>query len=153
MKRTYYIFLTNLLLLVAANTAVAQMLPYQNPNLSFHDRAVDLVSRLSLEEKASQLGNNVDAEINRADYSGTGRVVLPSYQYWNEALHGVARSGAATSFPESKGMSSTWDRQLIYDCAAAISDEARVYNNLYKKGLNYWTLERKESDASNMRMV
>ena len=127
-----------LLLLGFAVTAGAQMLPYQNPSLSFHDRAVDLVSRLSLEEKASQLGNNVDRDINRADYSGTGRVVLPSYQYWNEALHGVARSGAATSFPESKSMSATWDRQLIYDCASAISDEARIYNNVYKKGLNYW---------------
>lgn len=65
-------------------------------------------------------------------------VKIPAYQYWNEALHGVARSGAATSFPESKGMSSSWDRQLIFDCATAISDEARVYNNVYQKGLNYW---------------
>ena len=102
----------------------AQMLPYQNPSLSFHERAVDLVSRLSLEEKAWQMGNMVDHEINRADYKENGTVKIPMYQYWNEALHGVARSGAATSFPESKGMSSTWDRQLIFDCATAISDEA-----------------------------
>ncbi len=115
------------------------MLPYQNPALSFHERAVDLVSRLSLEEKCAQLGNNVPEEINRADYQDAAAVVkLPAYQYWNEALHGVARSGAATSFPESKGMSSSWDRQLIYDCADATSTEARVYNNLYGKGLNYW---------------
>lgn len=119
-------------------TVQAQMLPYQNPSLSFHDRAVDLVSRLSLEEKAWQMGNMVDHEINRADYKEGGRVKIPAYQYWNEALHGVARSGAATSFPESKGMSSSWDRQLIYDCATAISDEARAYHNLYNKGLNYW---------------
>ena len=117
---------------------MAQTLPYQDTSLSFHDRAVDLVSRLTLAEKAQQMGNNVSAYIDRDDVSGVGRVTLPMYQYWNEALHGVARSGAATSFPESKGMSATWDKQLIFDCANATSDEARVYNNLYSKGLNYW---------------
>ena len=116
----------------------AQTLPYQDPSLSFHERAKDLVSRLSLEEKASQMGNMVDWKIDRADYSGVGRVSIPIYQYWNEALHGVARSGAATSFPESKAMSATWDRQLVFDCATAISDEARVYHNQQSKGLNYW---------------
>ena len=125
-------------LLAGAVTAPAQTLPYQNTSLSFHERAVDLVSRLSLEEKAWQMGNMVDHEINRADYKDNGYVKIPMYQYWNEALHGVARSGAATSFPESKGMSASWDRQLIFDCATAISDEARAYNNLYSKGLNYW---------------
>ena len=119
-------------------TLQAQMLPYQNPSLSFHERAVDLVSRLSLEEKAWQMGNMVDQDINRRDYKDDGYVKIPVYQYWNEALHGVARSGAATSFPESKGMSSSWDRQLIFDCATVISDEARIYNNVYQKGLNYW---------------
>lgn len=119
-------------------TLQAQMLPYQNTSLSFHERAVDLVSRLSLEEKAWQMGNMVDQDINRRDYKDDGYVKIPAYQYWNEALHGVARSGAATSFPESKGMSSSWDRQLIFDCATVISDEARIYNNVYQKGLNYW---------------
>lgn len=111
-------------LLVGAVTVKAQTLPYQDTSLSFHERAVDLVSRLTLAEKAQQMGNMVDTEVNRDG------IYLPMYQYWNEALHGVARSGAATSFPESKGMSASWDRQLIFDCANAISDEARVYNNL-----------------------
>ncbi len=127
--------------LMAAVTAIslsAQQLPYQDKSLSFHDRAVDLVSRLTLSEKISQMGNMVDKAIDRQDASGTGRIQLPVYQYWNEALHGVARSGAATSFPESKGMSATWNRSLIYDCASAISDEARIYNNVYGKNLNYW---------------
>ena len=118
--------------LLMGATAWAQPYDYQNTSLSFHERAVDLVSRLTLAEKAQQMGNNVPEAINRDGIS------IPAYQYWNEALHGVARSGAATSFPESKGMSSTWDRQLIYDCATAISDEARVYNNLSGKNLNYW---------------
>ena len=116
----------------SATLKVKAQLPYQDQSLSFHERAVDLVGRLTLSEKAQQMGNMVNTEVNRDG------IKLPMYQYWNEALHGVARSGAATSFPESKGMSSTWDRQLIFDCATAISDEARVYNNLYNKGLNYW---------------
>lgn len=111
----------------------AQTFPWQDKSLSFHERARLLVKELTLEEKVSQMGNMVDVQVKR-----DGVVILPMYQYWNEALHGVARSGAATSFPESKGMSSSWDRQLIYDCAWAISDEARVYNNLYNKNLNYW---------------
>jgi beta-glucosidase len=122
------------MLLCAATSLQAQvMLPYQNTELSFHERAKDLVGRLTLSEKISQMGNMVDTDVKR-----NGTTVIPAYQYWNEALHGVARSGAATSFPASKAMSATWDRQLVYDCATAISDEARVYNNLYKKGLNYW---------------
>lgn len=136
MKRTTIAILTVSFLMGA--TPMKAQLPYQDQSLSFHERAVDLVNRLSLEEKAWQMGNMVDHEINRADYKESGTVKIPMYQYWNEALHGVARSGAATSFPESKGMSSTWDRQLIYDCATAISDEARAYHNLYNKGLNYW---------------
>ncbi|MEM3908320.1 MAG: glycoside hydrolase family 3 C-terminal domain-containing protein, partial [Nitrososphaerota archaeon] len=55
------------------------------------------------------------------------------------ALHGVARSGLATSFPQAIAMSSTWDPDLVYEIASAISDEARVYNNLYGKGLTYWS--------------
>ena len=125
------LILTTLLTLLAV-TIKGQTLPYQDKSLSFHERAVDLVSRLTLAEKAQQMGNMVDTEVNRDGIN------LPMYQYWNEGLHGVARSGAATSFPESKGMSATWDKQLIFDCATVISDEARVYNNLYNKGLNYW---------------
>lgn len=85
-------------------------------------------------EKVDQLGNNVSEPIRR-----NGVTILPSYQYWNEAIHGVARSGPATSFPESKGMSATWDPQLIYDCAGATSDEARIYHINKGKGLNYWS--------------
>lgn len=111
--------------------AAAQSYPYQNPNLSFHERAKNLVSLLTLDEKINQVGHQTLA-INRDGIS------LPGYNYWSEALHGVARSGEATSFPESKAMSSTWDAPLIFDCASAISDEARWYNNNKGKGLIYW---------------
>lgn len=107
--------------------------PWMDTSKSFHERAILLCNELTLREKVDQLGNNVSEPIKR-----DGKVIVPSYQYWNEALHGVARSGAATSFPESKGMSATWDEQLVRACAEAISDEARLYHVNTKKGLNYW---------------
>lgn len=103
--------------------------PFHDSSLSFHERAKNLVSLLTLDEKINQVGHQTVA-ITRLGVKG--------YYYWNEALHGVARSGLATSFPESKAMSSTWDTQLIYDCATATSDEARAYNNTKDKGLTYW---------------
>lgn len=109
----------------------AQQYPYQDASLSFHERAKNLVSLLTLSEKINQIGHST-LSISRDGIN------IPGYNYWNEGLHGVARSGLATSFPESKAMSATWDRQLIYDCAWATSDEARVYNNQSNKGLTYW---------------
>lgn len=112
--------------------AVAAQSPaYQDESLSFHERAKDLVSRLTLDEKIQQMGHQTPS-INR------GGIRIAGYNYWNEALHGVARSGAATSFPISKAMAATWDLPLIYRCAEATSTEARVYNNQKGKGLVYW---------------
>lgn len=108
--------------------------PWLDTSKSFHERAALLCKELTLREKVDQLGNIVTDAVKR-----DGVVILPSYQYWNEAIHGVARSGAATSFPESKAMSSTWDRQLIFDCANVTSDEARWYYLNKNKGLNYWS--------------
>lgn len=116
---------------MTAATAVAQnyKYPFQDPELSFHERAKNLVSLLTLDEKINQVGHQT-LDITRLGVKG--------YNYWNEALHGVARSGLATSFPSSKAMSSSWNLQLIFDCASATSDEARVYNNTKQKGLIYW---------------
>lgn len=125
MKR---IFLIGSAMLTMTGIA-AQTHPYQDPKLSFHERAKNLVSLMTLEEKIDQVGHKSGA---------ISRLNLASYNYWNEALHGVARSGLATSFPVSKAMSSTWNLPLIYDCAVATSDEARVYNNTSNKGLIYW---------------
>lgn len=108
--------------------------PWLDTSKSFHERAVLLCGELTLQEKVGQLGNLVSDPVKR-----DGVTILPAYQYWNEAIHGVARSGPATSFPESKGMSATWDRQLVYDCANVISDEARLYYLNEGKGLNYWS--------------
>ena len=103
---------------------------YLNPELPPELRAADLVSRMTLSEKISQMGHNAPA-IMRLGVSG--------YGYWNEALHGVARSGLATSFPQAIALASTWDTDLMYEVASAISDEARVYYNLKGKGLSYWS--------------
>jgi len=114
---------------MTVSASTAQTYPYQDKSLSFYERAKDLVSRMTLEEKISQVGHQSPA---------ISRLGIVKYNYWNEALHGVARSGLATSFPSSKAMSSSWDLQLIYDCATATSDEARVYNNTTGKGMTYW---------------
>ena len=119
--------------------------PWLNRSLSFRERATLLVKELTLEEKAGQFGSVVTDQVTR-----DGVIILPHYQYWNEAIHGYARMGNATSFPESKGMSATWNPELIYQCADAISTEARAYhmyktnqrNSLvkgWKIGLNVWS--------------
>lgn len=114
----------------AAQPEEEDVLPYQDVNRSFEERAVDLVSRMTLEEKISQLGNDA-AAIPRLD--------VAEYRYWNEALHGVANEQEATSFPYSLGMAATWDRELILDIASATSDEARGYAEGKGKGLDYWS--------------
>ncbi len=93
---------------------------YKDLNYSFEERAADLVSRMTLEEKAAQMVNAAD-EIARLD--------VPHYDWWNECLHGLARAGKATIFPQSIGLGATFDPELIYEMADAISDEARAFSN------------------------
>ncbi|HWC97456.1 MAG TPA: glycoside hydrolase family 3 C-terminal domain-containing protein [Candidatus Sulfopaludibacter sp.] len=90
--------------------------PYQDPNLSAERRAADLVSRMTLEEKILQMQNSAPA---------IPRLGIPVYNWWNEALHGVA-TGRATVFPESIGLGATWDVDLVHRIADAISTEARA---------------------------
>ncbi len=122
---------TSLLSAVIAGTAavMAQSYPYKDPTLSDRERAADLVSRMTLDEKIAQIGHQAPA---------VSRLGLQGYNYWNEAIHGVARSGLATSFPVSKALSSSWDAELMREVATAISDECRIYNNDKNKGLIYW---------------
>ena len=95
----------------------AQTLPYQDSSLSFEERAKDLVSRMTLEEKVSQMQNGA-APIDRLG--------VPFYDWWSEALHGIARAGLATVFPQTIGMASSFDDQLIEEVFTATSDEARA---------------------------
>ena len=103
---------------------------YMDTSYTFAERAADLVSRMTLEEKASQLGNQAAA---------IPRLGVSAYDYWSEALHGVARSGEATSFPTGYGIAQSWNRDLVQDIMEATSDEARAYNNEEGKGLSYWS--------------
>ena len=122
MKR-FFLTLSALLL---GLTVSAQMLPYQNPALSNEERARDLVSRMTLEEKVSQMQNGA-APIDRLG--------IPFYDWWSEALHGIARAGLATVFPQTIGMASSFDEQLIEQVFTATSDEARAkYIQFIKEG-------------------
>ncbi len=104
------------------------MLPYMNESLSFEERAADLVSRMTLEEKVSQLQNSAPA---------ISRLGVGDYNYWREGLHGVARQGQATSFPSPLSMSNTWDEELIREAADITSTEARLKSP--NSNLNYWS--------------
>ncbi|HEV8430179.1 MAG TPA: glycoside hydrolase family 3 C-terminal domain-containing protein [Pyrinomonadaceae bacterium] len=112
--------------------------PYKNPNLPIEARVNDLVSRMTLEEKVSQMQNGAPA---------IERLGIPAYDWWNEALHGVARAGYATVFPQATGLAATWDTKLIHDVADVISTEARakhheaIRNNQHGRyqGLTFWS--------------
>jgi beta-glucosidase len=90
---------------------------YSAPEHTFEERAADLVARMTLEEKVSQLQNEAP---------GVVRLGVPPYDWWNEALHGVARAGPATVFPQAIGLAATFDPKLMAEEATAISDEARA---------------------------
>jgi len=112
--------------------------PYLNPELSWEVRVADLLSRMTLEEKVSQMVHDAPA---------IERLGIPKYNWWNECLHGVARAGLATVFPQAIGLAATWDTKLLYQVATAISDEARAKHhyfvrqgkrNIYQ-GLTFWS--------------
>jgi len=96
---------------------------------SYKERLSDLISLMTVDEKITQLTNEADS---------IPRLGIPEYNYWNEALHGLLASGA-TSFPQAVAMGSTWDPDLVYRVATAISDEARALNIIRGNGLTYWS--------------
>ncbi|EPR10000.1 glycoside hydrolase family 3 C-terminal domain-containing protein [Ruminiclostridium papyrosolvens] len=99
---------------------------YLDKSLTFKERAADLVSRMTLEEKASQL---------RYDAQPVERLGIPRYNWWNEALHGVARAGVATVFPQAIGMAAIFDDEFLEKIADVIATEGRAkYNESAKKG-------------------
>ena len=127
-----------LTLLTAASLAQSTEPPYLNPQLSAQQRAHDLVSRMTLDEKVSQLEDWAPA---------IPRLGIPDYQTWNEALHGVARAGYATVFPQAIGMAATWDTTMVHRMGTVISTEARAkYNEAQREGnhriyfgLTFWS--------------
>src|SRR5579863_63329 len=122
-----------------ATSGTAQVAPpYKNPSAPLDQRVRDLLGRMTLEEKISQLMNDAPA---------IDRLGIPAYNWWNECLHGIARAGRATVFPEPIGLAATWDTDLILRVATAISDEARAKNNEFVRrgkrniyqGLTFWS--------------
>ncbi len=133
---------TILLLFVLINSIIAQKAnsTYLNTALSTEERVNDLISKLSLSQKIKLLQHPSLA----IDSNG---IQVPAYNWWNECLHGVARAGKATVFPQAIGLAATWDTSLIYKVADAISDEARAKYTYFSEkgqrgiyqGLNFWS--------------
>jgi beta-glucosidase len=131
-RLTRYFFLLFTCSLAAAaqtpgNAAPTTQQPvYKNPGIPISQRVDDLVSRMTLEEKASQMINNSVA---------IPRLGIPEYHWWSEGLHGVGFAGMATVFPQAIGVGASWDPNLLYRTASAIGDEARAkYQDALKKG-------------------
>ncbi|MFY9743895.1 MAG: glycoside hydrolase family 3 N-terminal domain-containing protein, partial [Candidatus Sulfotelmatobacter sp.] len=120
------------------NRETASTAPYLNPSLPIAQRVDDLISRMTLEEKASQLVNQARA---------IPRLQVPAYDWWSEALHGVANAGTATVFPEPIGLAATFDVPLVHDMAVVIGTEARAKHNQavragrrdIMEGLDFWS--------------
>jgi len=112
--------------------------PFLDTDLSIDERVNDLVSRMTLEEKISQMVHDAPA---------IERLGVPKYNWWSEGLHGVARAGLATVFPQAIGLGATWDQDLLHDVSTAIADEARAkHSNFIKRdkrfiyqGLTLWS--------------
>ena len=133
-----------LALAAAALSAPAQQVnpvqqrPWLDPSLPAEQRAHRLGGQMTREEKAQQLEDWATA---------IPRLGIPDYQTWNEALHGVARSGYATMFPQAIGMAATWDTPLLHQIGDVISTEARAKNNEALRhgnhdiyfGLTFWS--------------
>jgi beta-glucosidase len=116
----------------------APAFPFLNPELPISTRVDDLVGRLTVEEKAAQMLH---------DSPAIPRLSIPAYNWWNECLHGVARAGIATVFPQAIGLAAIWSARRLHEIAVVISDEARAKHHEsarlsdrdYFKGLTFWT--------------
>jgi beta-glucosidase len=111
---------------------------FRQTDRSWEERIDDLVGRLTLEEKVSQM----------LYYSSAiGRLGIPEYNWWNECLHGVGRAGVATVFPQAIGMAASFNEELLYEVASVIADEGRAKYNEFRrhedrgiyKGITFWT--------------
>ncbi|MDX1675924.1 MAG: glycoside hydrolase family 3 N-terminal domain-containing protein, partial [Longimicrobiales bacterium] len=127
-----------LVFFLAAPGLMAQQPDYLDPEIPVARRVDDLVGRMTLEEKVSQM-QDVAPPIERLG--------VPEYNWWNEALHGVARAGLATVFPQAIGLAATWDPELIHRMATVVSDEARAKHHEFARegkrlryqGLTIWS--------------
>ena len=124
--------------MTASATPGADTPAYLDPSLSPEERAVDLVSRFTLAEKVGQMMHDAPA---------IERLGVPNYNWWNECLHGVARAGIATVFPQAIGLAATWNDDLLFRIATSISDEGRAKHHQRVRegvrqiytGLTFWS--------------
>jgi beta-glucosidase len=136
--RTTIAFLIVLAVTIGCVPVATAQEPFRDPKLPLETRVNDLVSRMTLEEKISQMMNAAAA---------IDRLGVPEYEWWNEALHGVARSGVATVFPQAIGLSATFDAPLVQQVADVTSTEGRAKHHEYVrrgerqryKGLTFWS--------------
>lgn len=136
MKRIVFCFIA--IISVLSLKAQTALLPYQNPHLKAEQRADDLLSRLTLDEKVRLMMDTSPA---------IEHLQIPQFQWWNEALHGVGRNGYATVFPITMAMAASWDDHLLHRVFTAVSDEARVKARQAKQSgdirryqsLSFWT--------------
>ncbi|MRR19508.1 glycoside hydrolase family 3 protein [bacterium] len=132
------ITILSVLVFLMIGTQFAQVPVYLNTDLTTEERVNDLVGRMTIEEKAAQLLYTAPS---------IPRLGVPEYNWWNEALHGVARAGYATVFPQSITIANSWNEDLMLDVANAISDEARAkYHEFIRRGdrgiyhgLTFWS--------------
>ena len=128
LSRTFAFLLTTLAVSAAAQSTLPKHAPWLDTHQSFEQRAAELVAQMTLEEKVAQMQNSAPA---------IPRLGVPAYNWWSEGLHGVARAGQATVFPQAIGLAATFDPTLLGVEANAISDEARAkYNQFQREGMH-----------------
>lgn len=138
MKKQWIIACLSAIFACNAQAQQPEKYPYQDTKLTAEQRADDLLPRLTLEEKVSLMQNNSPA---------IPRLGIKPYEWWNEALHGVARAGRATVFPQAIGMAASFNDVLLHEVFDAVSDEARAKNRAFNErgqykryqGLTMWT--------------